>query len=138
MGLQMKRILISGSRDWDDQAFIENAIYAAIGLLHPREDNIWDSTIEFDSIVLVHGDCPTGADATADAVAEDIGLSVERHPADWNRYGKRAGYLRNQEMVDAGADIVLVFNKNSSRGASMTARLAREAGLPVIEYKVEE
>lgn len=127
----MTRILISGSRDWDEWLIIGRTIKSAISLLQPYFE-------DYDEVTIVHGACPTGADELADQWAAENGVAVERHPADWDTHGRRAGYLRNQEMVDAGADIVLVFNKNSSRGASMTARLAREAGLPVIEYKIEE
>lgn len=130
----MKRILISGSRDWDDNVFIERAIISAMNLLFPSASPF--DCGHWDDVTVVHGDCPTGADSIANSFCIRNSVPVERHPADWEQFGKRAGYLRNQEMVDAGADIVLVFNKNSSRGASMTAKLAREAGLPVIEYRV--
>lgn len=128
----MNRILVSGSRDWTDRQFVWNALDSAACLLAP------DAERPLSVVSVVHGACPTGADKHADDFCKRFVVAVERHPADWETHGRRAGYLRNQEMVDAGADIVLVFNKNSSRGASMTARLAREAGLPVIEYKVEE
>lgn len=112
----MARILITGSRDWTDRWVIWNA------LLDHAE---W-------SDVLVHGAAPG-----ADSMAEAMWGNTEAHPADWTRYGKRAGYVRNQEMVDAGADVCLAFIKDNSRGASMCAALAEKAGIPVVYYREE-
>ncbi len=115
------RILITGSRDWDDMA------------------QIWDElnllTGEDVGHTLVSGACPKGADRMAEDWAEcQPDVEIERHPADWDKYGKRAGFIRNDEMVKLGADVCLAFIKNESKGASMTARLAEEAGIPTKRF----
>lgn len=117
------RILVTGSRDWEDSAAIDTAIQGVIG-------NQWGPH------TVVHGDCPTGADRQADHWARYRGLEVETHPADWS-IGKRAGFVRNAEMVALGADVCLAFIKADSKGASMTARLAEEAGIPTRRFEVE-
>ncbi len=114
------RILITGSRDWEDWEAVDTAIQNVIG-------NQWGPH------TVVHGTA-RGADSIADYWARYRGLTPEPHPADWNRYGKRAGFVRNAEMVNLGADVCLAFIRNGSRGASMTAELAEKAGIPVRRF----
>jgi len=55
--------------------------------------------------VLISGQCPDGADAMAEALWRAAGFAVDLHPADWNRHGRHAGYLRNEEMVQAAVEL---------------------------------
>ena len=118
----MKRVLVTGSRDWTDERQIRDVLL---------ELSLWRG---FMQAILVSGACPTGADLMAEGLAEAMEWTIERHPADWDTYGKRAGFLRNSEMVNLGANACLAFIKNESRGASMTARLAEEAGIPTWRF----
>lgn len=113
------RILITGSRDWEDVAAIRDAIRAAVGD-HPRDD-----------VVVVHG-AARGADTIAGKVAQHSGLVEERHPADWSKNGRAAGPIRNAEMVSLGADVCLAFPRGASRGTRGCMALAEKAGIPVI------
>lgn len=119
----MKRILITGSRDWTSEWRIGNAILVFV------EDHGDDHPF-----TVVHGGA-VGADFLAGHAARALGLRTEVHPADWARYSKRAGYVRNKAMVSLGADVCLAFIKNGSRGATMCAGLAEEAGIPVVYYR---
>src|SRR5690606_36311088 len=49
---------------------------------------------------VLHGACPTGADAIVYEICRERGIAVKGYPADWDRYGKQAGFVRNQMMVD--------------------------------------
>lgn len=109
------RILVTGSRTWTDAGVIAGALAG-----YYRE-----------GAVLVSGACPRGADALAEEYWALLGGEVERHPADWSRHGKRAGFRRNAEMVNAGADVCTAFIKDGSAGASHCAGLARAAGIPL-------
>jgi hypothetical protein len=113
-------VLVTGSRTWTDTATIRSALAQVWG----------DGTA-----VLVSGACPTGADRIAEQTWTRWGGHVERHPADWARHGRSAGYRRNAAMVTAGADLCLAFIRDGSRGASHTARLAEAAGITTRRFE---
>ena len=109
------RLLITGSRDWADRDTIR--------------DHLANAQSTDANTILVSGACPTGADRMCEEEWEALGGTVERHPADWTTYGKRAGFLRNAKMVSLGADRCIAFIRNHSKGATMTADLAEKAGI---------
>ena len=117
----MTRVLITGSRGWEDRLTIARAMLdAADGVT--------------DEIVIVHGLCPTGADEIADDFAEFMNWKIEAYPADWNKHGRAAGPIRNQQMVDLGADICLAFPLGESRGTRHCMQAAEKAGIKVINH----
>ena len=117
------RVLVTGSRDWDNLALLSFLIGVAIG----------ESGRPKAEVVIVHGACPTGADTMAEQTAVTSDVMTEPHPADWDRHDKAAGPIRNQEMVDLGADICLAFFKvgAGNRGTANCAASAERAGIPV-------
>lgn len=116
------RILITGSRDWTDHVAIQKAITT-----HTLGQSKWRTTI-------VHGACPTGADLLAAEFALNEGFRVESYSADWSTHGRAAGPIRNQQMVDLGADICLAFPLGESRGTRHCMQAAEKAGIEVINY----
>jgi hypothetical protein len=130
------RLLITGSRDWEDEESVRFEI-AGMTMLHP-------------GLVIVHGACPSGADLFAAKAAADIGIRQEPHPAHWRVNGKldrSAGFRRNAEMVALGADVCLAFIAScasatcqsrawphGSHGASNCADLAEKAGITVRRF----
>jgi hypothetical protein len=75
----------------------------------------------------------SGADSLAHEAARDQGRRCEVFHADWERHGKAAGPIRNQAMIDAGADLVIAFP--GGRGTADLIRRARKAGIPVREVE---
>jgi len=101
-----------------------------------------DSSIVADAIrasgfpitEVVSGGAP-GVDTSAEQWAERHGIPVTRFPADWKRYGRRAGPIRNQAMAEYGEALVAVWD-GKSRGTKNMIRLARKHGLRVFVYLV--
>jgi len=94
-----------------------------------------------EPLVVVHGDCPTGADRLVDGWARrrsDDGVSVEPYPADWRAHGKAAGPVRNSLMVHEGADMVIGFHRGGSSGTGDCLRKAKEAGIPTFVVAWDE
>lgn len=116
------RVLICGSRDWTDQLTIRMTIAGLETFL--------------TALTIVHGAC-RGADTIADGIARSWGVTVEPHPADWKGKGKSAGFQRNKEMVDLGADLVIAFKDYfdhtlQTGGTESTISLARMAGIKTL------
>lgn len=121
----MTRILITGSRKWDDLDTMVTALNQA-----------WLDLGKPSKPVLVHGACPYGgADKMAHELARLWGWRVEAYPADFAGLGKKAGPLRNQKMVDLGADLCCAFPMADSRGTVDCIRRAQAAGIPVRTYR---
>ena len=106
------RILITGSREWTDRKAIQMAL----------------SVYGYD-VDLCHGGA-RGADSIAGEIAAGWGIPVSIFQADWQKHGKRAGPIRNQQMLDEfKPDVVLAFPVPSSRGTFDMIERARKAGV---------
>lgn len=116
----MFKVIIAGTRTFDDYEALK--AYADYKLGQIKED-----------IEIISGGA-TGADALGERYAKEKGYTIKRFPADWNRYGRKAGPLRNKQMADY-ADAVIIFWDGSSRGTKNMLEIAREQGLKIGIYK---
>jgi hypothetical protein len=126
------RVLVTGSRTWDDP---EAVVFELAGL-----------SLQHAPIVVIHGAARDGADRFARLAANAIGVPEEPHPADWHKYNRRAGMIRNAEMVKAGADVCLAFimpcrlascdrgGPHGTHGATHCADLAGKAAIEVRRF----
>lgn len=110
------RLVVCGGRDFHDKAHVDGKLDQVIAHL-------------VGEVIVVSGGCQ-GADRLAQEYAKNRGLRFEEYPADWAKYGKRAGYVRNKAMAEIG-DILVAFP--GGRGTQMMIRLANEHGLIVHE-----
>lgn len=131
------RVIITGSRDWVEDQVKTFRIEEIL-------DTLYDLSILLGQPLTVrHGACPTGADDIAHRWCEEgrkrnLLLVEEPFPADWDKYGKPAGPIRNKEMADKGAEMCVAFNKGDSEGTTGMMALARERNIPVFEVKWED
>lgn len=89
---------------------------------------------KFTDITIITGGA-RGVDTIALNIANDIGYNTEVYPADWNRYGRSAGMIRNRRMLDTGCDLVVaIYDKVKTPGTSNMVDIAKLAGVPVVEF----
>lgn len=77
-----------------------------------------------------------GGDQIGAGIARAWGMTVETHVAKWGEHGRRAGPLRNQAMVELGADVCVALPQGQSPGTRHCAALADRAGIPVLVHEV--
>jgi hypothetical protein len=115
----MHRIIFCGDREWTDHSWIRMVMSAL--------------KTNLKRFVVIEGEA-FGADVLSKECAQDLGLHVVRYPANWNKYGKAAGPIRNRQMVIEGnATAVIAFHNDiaNSFGTKDMVTYARKQSLPV-------
>ncbi len=130
------RVLVCGSRDWDDQDIIWTMLDGLFAHILSSIDWVPDP----GTITIIDG-AARGADTMAYKWAEcmieqGLGQVVfsERYPADWDQHGRAAGPIRNKQMlVEGKPTLVLAFSDDLSvsRGTANMVKQSRAAGVPV-------
>ena len=118
-------VAVVGTRDFNNYHLMSNIL---TNFIAPIEENI----------IIVSGGA-RGADSMAVTYAKIIGLDEPLvFPADWTRYGKAAGHMRNPDIVNA-ADVLFAFWDGKSTGTADSIELAKNKGIPtcVIYYEKE-
>lgn len=114
------RVIIAGTRAVSDVGLVARAVV--------------DSGFEVTEVV---SGGARGVDRLGEEWARSQGIPVRRFPADWDRYGRRAGPVRNQEMADYAEALIAIWDGNSAGTRDMIGR-ARAKGIPVFIYKYLE
>lgn len=109
------KVIIAGSRGFND-----------FNLLCEKVDRILSNET---NIEIVSGTAK-GADKLGEMYANKRGYDLKQFPADWEKYGKSAGYLRNVEMADY-PDALIAFWDGKSRGTKHMIDIAKEKGLKI-------
>lgn len=120
------RVLVTGGRDYPDR----EAVSARLATC--RQEAARNGL----KLIVIHGDCPTGADHWAAHWCRREGIDERRYPAQWDLHGRSAGPRRNQRMLDEGQpDLVLAFP--GGRGTADLVRRADKAGVLVAHLESE-
>ena len=110
------RTIIAGSREGVILQHVEDAIEKS----------------EFEITTVISGTA-RGADTFGEFWAEANGIPVERFPADWELYGKRAGFRRNVQMAE-NADALIAIWDGESKGTQHMINIATQKGLKVFVH----
>jgi hypothetical protein len=115
--------LICGSRDFSNPFMASIWIDAYLRSMLKRGD------------IVIHGNA-RGADRISAESAERAGCTVLAYEADWETHGKRAGIIRNLEMLDANPDMVIAFWTGKSKGTKHTISEAEKRGIHTIVIEI--
>lgn len=109
------RILVCGSRTWTDGQRIYEALKR---FLH-------------EDVLVIDGGA-NGADKLGHEAALGLGFRTVRFHANWHKYGRRAGVLRNEKMLNEGQpDLVMAFWDGASRSTAHMIDISKRAGVRV-------
>lgn len=115
----MTRVVIAGSRTVTDY----DEILAAMAFVEPL--------LRSPVSAVLCGEA-RGADTLGRRWATERGIPVESFPADWTLYKKKAGFIRNVDMLK-NADVLVAIWNGYSPGTAHAIRTGRALGLPVFE-----
>lgn len=102
------KVIVAGSRHID-----EIEAYAELVDLRIRHDHIFSQATE-----IVSG-CAKGPDTAGEVYADFYDIPIKRFPADWEKYGNRAGPIRNNKMAVYADRLVLIWDGKSSGSRHM-------------------
>jgi hypothetical protein len=112
------RVIVAGSRGFDDyQTLSETCDF----FLKKKKN-----------VIIISGNAK-GADKLGEQYAKERGLKLEVYPADWEKYGKSAGFIRNEEMGDI-ANALIAFWDGESHGTKHMIEYAKNKGLKIRVY----
>jgi len=107
------KVIIAGGRDFNDYDFLKSKVDKILSMR--------------DNIEIVSG-VANGADKLGELYAIEYNHKIKRFPADWGRFNRQAGYIRNIEMADY-ADALIVFWDGKSKGTKHMIDVAEEKNL---------
>ena len=112
------KLAIVGGRDFDNYTLMESILWDLL--------KIKGSDVPQDTII---SGGARGVDSLAKKYAVEESIPYLEFPAEWNKYGKSAGFIRNQTIVD-NCDMVLAFWDGKSAGTADTIAKAKKAKKP--------
>ena len=119
----MIRFIVAGSRDFNDYELLKSEMDAIL--------RFYDIKTE---VTIISGGC-RGADALGERYARENGIPLEIFEAEWDKYGRAAGPIRNEKMVEY-SNAVICFWDNKSRGTFSLIKLANKHKKPIKIIKI--
>lgn len=120
----MYKVIVAGGRDFNNYEMMRNKL-----------DFYLSNKVESGEEIVIISGTANGADKLGERYAKEKGYRIEHYPADWDKFKKSAGYIRNKQMAEV-ANACICFWDQKSRGTSHMITLAENQGLPlrVVNY----
>jgi len=112
------KVIIAGTRSFADYSLLRSSC-----------DKYLSQKGQTHDIVIVSG-MAKGADRLGEQYARERGYQVQQFPADWEKNGRAAGYMRNADMANY-SDALIAFWDGQSKGTQNMIETARKKGLAV-------
>lgn len=114
------RVIIAGNRKFSDyQKLKENC-----------DRILWEKLEDEEYCVIIVSGHAKGADALGEQYAHERGLQLDAHPADWKKYGRSAGGIRNKEMTESAVALIAFPQEGEkNRGTRNMVKIALARGL---------
>jgi hypothetical protein len=134
------RIIVAGGRDFNDYDYLKKSIRGVLFELENRKLcgslNIFKTKQEICFI----GGKAKGADTLGEEFAYEFGFPFVGFAANWDLYGKKAGYLRNTEMAKYATQennhaVLIAFWDGKSKGTENMINTAKENGIEVFVFR---
>ena len=125
------RVIIAGGRDFNDFKLLESNINKIFKQL--SDEKSISACIDESNIEIICGKA-RGADTLGEQFAKEYKLSIKYFTADWNTYGKSAGYRRNAEMANYAKEdngVLIAFWDGKSKGTKHMIDLAKSNNIRV-------
>lgn len=125
------RIIVAGGRDFDDYFLLKRALDDYLTCL-----KINNPDFRYYSDIEIISGRAKGADRLGERYADDLNLRVACFEANWQKYGKVAGPMRNVEMANYASEegytgVLIAFWDGKSRGTKHMIKVAELKGLEV-------
>lgn len=121
------RIIICGGRHFNDYEALESLVNSALT----------EKGLDSNEVEIVSGHCE-GADMLGELYAEKHGIVCKAFPAEWEKYGRAAGPIRNSQMIEYASEsaipIVVAFVSPRTKGTTDTVNKAIKRGFSIFRY----
>ena len=124
------RIIICGGRHFNDYDTLETLVDSVIA----------EKGLNNNEIEIISGHCD-GADTLGELYAKNHNIACKLFPAEWNKYGRAAGPIRNTQMIEHASKsknpIVVAFLSPRTKGTLDTVKKATKRGFTIYRYNYD-
>ncbi len=122
------RIIVCGGRHFNDYDTLESLVDSVLA----------EKSLSNNEIEIISGHCE-GADMLGELYAKKHGIVCKVFPAEWTKYGRAAGPIRNSQMIEYASEstipIVVAFVSPRTKGTTDTVNKATKRGFSIFRHE---